>query len=957
MAANIQGTRSARHRVAAAVCADVRFFARQESDEERQTTISGGKKRQLREAVPREERVVSSTADPVTIAESAWPCFEDAMSGNDAFGHQIAAVDTLSSPVGESGCSPPDELVGISPGRQMFCPTVIESCPYARRFCSQRRYRGRQKGQFGRTTLMFFHWVSCLVPVVSAGPCWLRAPSIGCQTDFFGDTRLPTGFPGDMTQQECAAMAQHRWVRCKNAGTDPFEYTISHDPPTSFRFAFPPHEVAEKLRRLKQPSDLSDAFTYVMAFFWATSDFTQFSDIDISQPSCGREWEGVRTHVHILTDGVTGPSGCRLCAEILSEMWSAMNVIDPAWFPFSGARTDCFLGELSMMAVELLCSQICTSVSPEGGHALQMFGTLWWRLQLHLEVLLFFLEMPLQRVMRSGWPVTSLLAKIGAKLQETFEAFIPNECDLLDDAMSLAYRSRLRALVQDPEGSGGALLASNVMQDSVEHINEAPHACPFGHTAAILALSWVQAWAPKLVGKTDTNFHNEVMDAMRVWDLLQGDRVGQKRRFFYDLLTTRWPLLQLLEGPPTYRPPAFNPRPPLPTSCTMRVLAAESDWLWHNLSSPFLKHGLEPLAKSLAQGGEALASALCQLDGLEVLFMSGTSSGFKWGSFTVRGRQAARGLRQLRPRGPAIRARAWNQNCSAWCSYRTARGPEFSNPAILVHIKYPCRCAIDILAQAWPRATLHVYDPVDQFALVPRDFHAVLAQTSTASVDYGNHPSARADGVRVFWHPLHHSNFLGVEVPVRDRVEAVGGHTTHNDTELFDALQETLRERFPTVEFKHIDPADRFKTTGGHIITPQHTEQVYQQLGELDIAVVRHAGCMAHLNCMVTRRWFCDRYKTGQRLVNTFAAGLPAVLWNEQGFLDVVAGSTYPAIARSIEDATTWVARLISDSSLRAKLRAEGLRLSQPYALPRISERLVLVLADLLALPPGGRMR
>ena len=33
--------------------------------------------------------------------------------------------------------------------------------------------------------------------------------------------------------------------------------------------------------------------------------------------------------------------------------------------------------------------------------------------------------------------------------------------------------------------------------------------------------------------------------------------------------------------------------------------------------------------------------------------------------------------------------------------------------------------------------------------------------------------------------------------------------------------------------------------------------------------------------------------------VNAFAVGLPAVFWHQQGFLDLVAGTDYPAIATS----------------------------------------------------------
>ncbi|CAE8644573.1 unnamed protein product, partial [Polarella glacialis] len=90
-------------------------------------------------------------------------------------------------------------------------------------------------------------------------------------------------------------------------------------------------------------------------------------------------------------------------------------------------------------------------------------------------------------------------------------------------------------------------------------------------------------------------------------------------------------------------------------------------------------------------------------------------------------------------------------------------------------------------------------------------------------------------------------------------------------------------------------------------------------------------------------------------LVNAFAVGLPTVLWNEQGFLDVVAGSNYPAVANSVEDALYWVSELVSNSSLRVALREQGLRLAEPYALDSLSQRLALILADVVSRPRKGK--
>ncbi|CAE7877197.1 unnamed protein product [Symbiodinium sp. KB8] len=225
----------------------------------------------------------------------------------------------------------------------------------------------------------------------------------------------------------------------------------------------------------------------------------------------------------------------------------------------------------------------------------------------------------------------------------------------------------------------------------------------------------------------------------------------------------------------------------------------------------------------------------------------------------------------------------------------------------------------------------------------PAPRHVILGQTSLAAQDYGNHPYVVANGIQVYWHPLHHSNTDGYEIPWRAQAAVVGSHTTHNDTELYAALEDAAQSL--SLRFLHIDPTARFANTAGLVVSPQHTQEVYKQFAEMDITVMRHSGCMMHLNCTVTRKWFCDRYKTGQRLVNAFAAGLPTVLWNEQGFLDVIAGSDYPAVARSIDEAVHLTKAIASDNTLRWQLRLQARQLAQPYALPRLSQRLALILA------------
>ena len=242
-----------------------------------------------------------------------------------------------------------------------------------------------------------------------------------------------------------------------------------------------------------------------------------------------------------------------------------------------------------------------------------------------------------------------------------------------------------------------------------------------------------------------------------------------------------------------------------------------------------------------------VAEGLCKLDKMEVLFLSGTSSGYKWGSYTVRGRQQARGLRRLLPMGPEVRARAWNQDCTTWCSDREVYGQNWSNPSIMVHVKFPCKCALEMFTADSTWTPLHVYDQVDLFSLVPDGMAVFLAQTSLGAQDYGSHPSVLAAGMQVFWHPLHHSNEQGYQVPWREQVQVIGTHTVHNDTELFAAVK--LLASNLGVDFVHIDPTARFASTAGLVVSPQQTLEVYEQFGELDITVMRHAGCMDHLNC------------------------------------------------------------------------------------------------------------
>ncbi|CAE6918140.1 unnamed protein product [Symbiodinium sp. CCMP2592] len=748
----------------------------------------------------------------------------------------------------------------------------------------------------------------------------------------------------ESAKEACAHVARERWIGCQNAPEESVDFALAPamqqlpDPVGAlpdFRAlvdtgSYPDFGIQGLLQQMDANPHLARFFNYQVSFFWADKELTQFSDIDLSRPACNGLWASVKQRARAIAER-SEDTFCDGCKEDLPAMWRHANGdVDVADFPFSAAKADCYLGTMVLSVTELLCVHRCTAVDISGvahNADAQVHEMLWRKVQLELEGLLFFFDFPLSHLEASGWPLLPLLRKLGAAFRYTFGSVVPNECDLLDGARADELHAHVMAMLEDrafdPEELRDAAEAATRFLDQRD-------ACPFASGAAMLALLRAVQLSSKLAVQ-ESDFSWMLLDAVKVWDVVSGSRVGAKRRYFYDALTTRWPWLELIERVHAGRGERDVTLWPVDAnafqedevigSCEERVAASMESWSWHWTASPFQAHG-KALVEPASEKG--LARALCRLSDAEVLFISGTSSGYKWGSFTVRGRQAARGLRQLLSDGPVIRARAWNQNCKTWCDDRRAYGANWSDPVAIVHVKYPCECAMELLSYRTGGArVLHVYDPVDQFAYIPEGMHVILGQTSLAAQDYGNHPYVVANGIQVYWHPLHHSNTDGYEIPWREQASA-----------------QSL-----SLHFLHIDPAARFANTAGLVVSPQHTQEVYKQFGEMDITVMRHSGCMMHLNCTVTRKWFCDRYKTGQRLVNAFAAGLPTVLWNEQGFLDVIAGSDYPAVARSIDEAVHLTKAIALDNKLRWQLRLQARELARPYTLPRLSQRLALILA------------
>ncbi|CAE8600978.1 unnamed protein product, partial [Polarella glacialis] len=349
-----------------------------------------------------------------------------------------------------------------------------------------------------------------------------------------------------------------------------------------------------------------------------------------------------------------------------------------------------------------------------------------------------------------------------------------------------------------------------------------------------------------------------------------------------------------------------------------------------------------------------------------VLFLGGGETTYQWGSFTVRGRQMARGLRAL-----GLDARAWNSPCEAWCQLGRQQGAGGWVPTSFVHVKYVCECAVALFP-----SSVHVHDPVDIFRVSSAPLvDAVLVQTSLARADLLEHPPLqpllRSERFSVHWLPIHHSNTHGLRIDPEQPVTRVGVHTVHQDVEL-EALisgileslesvegspsgegaaeQQQQQRRQPqqqqTPEFVHLDPSKLFEWAEGKVASPQQTDAVYQQLATLQTGAVRQSGCMSDW-------WFCSRWKTGQRLVNLLSVGVPTLVWGDaQGHQDVVQGlwpppeeeeaslsnrnnnqegqapgrSHYPEqLVVSDSTARSALEALLSNTSLRQEAAAQGL--------------------------------
>lgn len=103
-------------------------------------------------------------------------------------------------------------------------------------------------------------------------------------------------------------------------------------------------------------------------------------------------------------------------------------------------------------------------------------------------------------------------------------------------------------------------------------------------------------------------------------------------------------------------------------------------------------------------------------------------------------------------------------------------------------------------------------------------------------------------------------------------------------------------------------------------------------------------------NTPLIHQYFCSREKTGQRLLNHFAAGVSSIVFRETGPMDV-AGQEYPLAVESVGEAgeklETVLESLDSDNNIREKLREYSLERAGVYDLGNLSWRMLLAIVDM----------
>ena len=686
----------------------------------------------------------------------------------------------------------------------------------------------------------------------------------------------------------------------------------------------------DRVRAVEMPKELR---RWVMTWPSGKRSVSKMSDFDVAlDPGCQQvlapvNWQTVLEDVHAATvclktnephfgeAGQTSfPHQAIQCRNILQQSADAIADLDEIDSRYSSWKHDCYLGWLSAFLCDLVCTLHEALMGEKASR--EAWPLKWRKAQLELEGLFFYVELPWHVLVSQPWPVAALLARLAGALRLIDES--GSTCEIrgwehMDDALYQASQDWWRRHADAGDADTPLLplhLAEEFLALEASTPLVQPLRCTFGVVAALLSAAIWGLKANLLDGFSDGPLAGRSLQALVSGHAQQMTKLWEERtpQFFYDLLTSRWRIPDLLDQ-----------------------IAA----LWP-----------EPMQHPLKAAGI--------LPTRRILFIGGGDTTYQWGSFTVRGRQMARGFRKH-----GVDARAWNSPCTAWCQHEHTW-----YPTSIVHVKYICACAVE----GWPHAA-HIFDPVDNFNVLDNisEMDAMLVQTSACKKDLQDHPSLRpflnSGKIALHWLPLHHLNAHGLRITPAGTVTRVGVHTVHSDTELHDTVQRALADFSAEAdvgerpEFVHLDPAQLFEHNEGKITTPQHTDAVYQQLATLQIGFAKQSGCRSEW-------WHCSRWKTGQRLVNMMSVGIPSIVWGDaQGHVDVVQGlwpssderlpqlDIYPPklIVSSDTDVSHALMALLTNVSLRVEASAKGLKLAERFELDKVVESLDAILLDIEA--------
>lgn len=748
-------------------------------------------------------------------------------------------------------------------------------------------------------------------------------------------------------ERRCLARAAQLWAACGNTELEGVSARYS---PTGATLTFPTvhPEAAE------QWGVLESFAHYQMSYMWRPS-VNQFSDADVAPPlrECafdnGVDWPGLQLRLAealgingddwsrdpiAMTGGSCRAKFIRLQAGLGNFAEQSLG----AW-AVSDATSDCFLGMLSLILYDVVCSHLVELESQEGAFGRTDHYQRVDRTIVSLEGLFFHMQAggdpaggALEALVQTKWPVLELLEALTSMFRQTFGRMMPSLCDQRDDATADAALRKALAV----HFSLGAALGEAATEAADWRLAAAEprppwsagpgpcawrQVCVLAATAAELlstARSQQDAWprAAHALAAAEHWFRSwdmaaEPLDIPLLGDAGAGFRQAKAPRlqFFYDMLTSEWPIFSLLRRV-SYEfavSVAAVSRRPVRDEGTVQT-ANERIANTPLPATLFVCRGDECNDRLT----EVATSASRELS--TVLFLGGGENTPQWAAFSLRGRQVARALR-VHGRYPA---QVWQHNCDAFCDYlhtghvlvRRAPTSEGAVQAgdvslrrarLLVHVKFVCLCALRLLPQA-----RHILDVVDNSAWVNEainrgsraagaddeiqevvqhgertelDVDGVIVESRAGAAALASLPLFKRHRVPVISIP-HGTSLAHASMRPRSEEEALRpvrliAVHTTHWDPVYERVQRFVQEEHPGVRFAHWSPATLLGGAEGDLAARMISPT---QLRRVQAQLSEVDLTFVKQSGCISEPDFCALFKPGQRLLHAWAAGVPSII-------------------------------------------------------------------------------